>query len=123
MATETEERNKAIVREVNERMVRRDMTVYDEHPGLSETRQFFPRLLQAFPDLAIRIESIVAEGDQVAIHAWYEGTHKGDLMGYKPTGRRLRFQVVSMDRLENGRIVQHNAEAGFARAIFQARPH
>jgi len=28
-----------------------------------------------------------------------------------------------MDRLENGRIVQHNAEAGFARAIFQARPH
>jgi len=28
---------------------------------------------------------------------------------------------VSMDRLEDGRIVQHNAEAGFARAIFQAR--
>ena len=121
MPTETEERNKAIVRQVNERMVKRDMTVYDEHPGLSETKQFFPRLLQAFPDLAIRIESIVAEGDQVAIHAWYEGTHKGELMGYKPTGRSLRFQVVSMDRLENGRIVQHNAEAGFARAIFQAR--
>ena len=121
MATETEERNKAVVREVNERMVKRDMTVYDEHPGLSETKQFFPRLLQAFPDLAIRIESIVAEGDQVAIHAWYEGTHKGELMGYKPTGRSLRFQVVSMDRLENGRIVQHIAEAGFARAIFQAR--
>ncbi len=121
MSTEIEERNKAIVREVNERMVKRDMTVYDEHPGLSETKQFFPRLLQAFPDLAIRIEAIVAEGDQVAIHAWYEGTHKGELMGYKPTGRSLRFQVVSMDRLENGRIVQHNAEAGFARAIFQAR--
>jgi predicted ester cyclase len=123
MATETEERNKGIVREANDRMVRRDLTVYDEHPGLSETRQFFPRLLQAFPDLTIRIESIVAEGDQVAIHAWYEGTHKGELMGYKPTGRKLRFQVVSMDRLEDGRIVQHNAEAGFARAIFQARPH
>lgn len=121
MATESEERNKAIVREVNERMVKRDMTVFGEHPGLSETKQFFPRLLQAFPDLAIRIETIVAEGDLVAIHAWYEGTHKGELMGYKATGRKLRFQVVSMDRLENGRIVQHNAEAGFARAIFQAR--
>jgi predicted ester cyclase len=123
MVTESEERNKSIVREVNERMVKRDMTVFDEHPGLSETKQFFPRLLQAFPDLAIRIETIVAEGDQVAIHAWYEGTHKGELMGYKATGRKLRFQVVSMDRLEDGRIVQHNAEAGFARAIFQARPH
>jgi predicted ester cyclase len=121
MATETEERNKGIVREVNERMVRKDMSVFDEHPGLSETKQFFPRLLQAFPDLAIRIETIVAEGDHVAIHAWYEGTHKGELMGYKATGRSLRFQVVSMDRLENGRIVQHNAEAGFARAIFQVR--
>ena len=121
MATESEERNKAIVREVNERMVKRDMSVFDEHPGLSETKQFFPRLLQAFPDLAIRIETIVAEGDQVAIHAWYEGTHKGELMGYKATGRKLRFQVVSMDRLEDGKIVQHNAEAGFARAIFQAR--
>jgi predicted ester cyclase len=121
VATENEERNKAIVREVNERMVKRDMTVFAEHPGLSETKQFFPRLLQAFPDLAIRIETIVAEGDQVAIHASYEGTHKGELMGYKATGRKLRFQVVSIDRLENGRIVQHNAEAGFARAIFQAR--
>ena len=121
MAAETEERNKAIVREVNERMIKRDLTVYDEHPGLSETKQFFPRLLQAFPDLAIKIETIVAEGDQVATHAWFEGTHKGELMGYKATGRKLRFQVVSMDRLENGRIVQHNAEAGFARAIFQAR--
>lgn len=123
MSTETEERNKAIVREVNDRMVRRDPTVYEEHPGLAETGQFFPRLLQAFPDLAIRIETIVADGDHVAIHAWYEGTHKGELMGYKPTGRKLRFQVVSMDRLVDGRIVQHNAEAGFARAIFQARPH
>jgi predicted ester cyclase len=121
MATEAEERNKAIVREANERMVRRDMAVYDEHPGLSETRQFFPRLLQAFPDLTIRIETIIAEGDHVASHAWYEGTHKGELMGYKPSGKRLHFQVVSMDHLENGRIVQHNAEAGFARAIFQAR--
>jgi predicted ester cyclase len=121
MATATEEGNKAVVREVNERMVRRDMAVYDEHPGLSDTRQFFPRLLQAFPDLAVRIETIIAEGDNVAIHAWYEGTHKGELMGYKPSGKRLQFQVVSMDRVENGRIVQHNAEAGFARAIFQAR--
>ena len=121
MATDIEERNKAVVREVNDRMVKRDMTVYDEHPGLAETKQFFPRLLQAFPDLAIHIETLVAEGDQVATHAWYEGTHKGELMGYKATGRKLRFQVVSMDRLENGRIVQHNAEAGFARAIFQAR--
>jgi predicted ester cyclase len=123
MATDTAERNKAVVRVVNDRLVKRDMTVYDEHPGLSETRQFFPRLLQAFPDLTIHIESIVAEGDRVAIHAWYEGTHKGELMGYKATGRKLRFQVVSMDRLEDGRIVEHNAEAGFARAIFQARPH
>ncbi len=121
MSTESEERNKAIVREVNERMVRKDMTVFNEHPGLAETRQFFPRLLRAFPDMAIRIETIVAEGDQVATHAWYEGTHKGELMGYEPTGRKLRFQVVSMDRVEDGRIVQHNAEAGFARAIFQAR--
>jgi predicted ester cyclase len=123
VAAELEERNKAIVREVNERMIRRDLTVYDEHPGLAETRQFFPRLLQAFPDLAIRIETMVAEGNRVATHAWYEGTHKGELMGYKATGGRLRFQVVSMDRLEDGRIVQHNAEAGFARAIFQSRPH
>lgn len=121
MSTETEDRNKAVVREVNARMVRRDMAVYDEHPGLSETRQFFPRLLRAFPDLAIRIETIIAEGDRVAIHAWYEGTHKGELMGYKPSGNALRFQVVSMDRIEDGRIVQQNAEAGFARAIFQAR--
>ena len=119
MSTETEERNKAILREVHERMVRRDMPS-STTSRLSETRSFFPRSSRRFP-ISRSIETIVAERRSRAIHAWYEGTHKGELMGYKPSGKRLKFQVVSVDRLEDGRIVQHNAEAGFARAIFQAR--
>lgn len=36
MAMGTEERKQTVVREVNERMVRRDMAVYDEHPSLRD---------------------------------------------------------------------------------------
>ena len=52
-----------------------------------------------------------------AIHAGTEGTHKAS-HGYKPSGKRC----VQWSRW-NARdaIVQHNEEAGFARAIFQAR--
>lgn len=39
--------------------------------------QYRSMLHQAFPDLKVTIEDIVAEGDRVAVRARWTGTHRG----------------------------------------------
>jgi predicted ester cyclase len=116
----TEEANKAIVLEVLERIFNRnDPTVLEEHPGLSETVAQMSRRGAAFPDLNIRVETVIAEGDKVAYMAWLKGTHLGVFAGVPATGRPIEYQVIGLDRLENGRIVEHHANGDFLNVLDQ----
>ena len=40
-----------------------------------------------------------------------EGTHMGEWMGIKPSGKRVRLRGLNFDRLSDGRIVEHWGEA------------
>ena len=60
----------------------------------------------AFPDLAITIEDLIAEGDQVVVHATLRGTHRGDFFGLPPTGRTVAVGGLARYRLSSGRIVE-----------------
>ena len=48
-------------------------------PGPEPVLQYRAMLHTAFPDLRIKIEDIVAEGDRVAVRARWTGTHRGPL--------------------------------------------
>ncbi|MEM7593823.1 MAG: ester cyclase, partial [Cyanobacteria bacterium P01_A01_bin.83] len=37
----------------------------------------------------------------------FKGTHKGELMGIPPTGKQVTFSVIHIDRVKNGKIVEH----------------
>lgn len=111
--SEVEERNKRLLRRLTKIIVDGDLEDLADHPGYYETRHRLPALRAAFPDLTVTIERQVAEGDLVATHAWFEGTHTGEWLGIAPTGKRVRFQNVSVDRVEDGKVVQHNAESGW----------
>jgi predicted ester cyclase len=114
-----EARNKAIVLDAMERSERDDPTVYDEHPGFSDTQRMRPRRMAAFPDMTIRVESVIAEGDRVALLCWATGTHRGDFAGIPATGKSVTYQVVIMDRLHDGKIVQHNASPDMMAVLVQ----
>ena len=116
---ETEERNKAIVLGMYERLHRGELAVLDDHPGMAETKVYFPLAFAAFPDLAARVEQVIAEGDKVVVHIWLTGTHTGPLAGIPPTGKAVEFQLIAIDRLEDGRVVQHNSEEGWMNVMMQ----
>ncbi|MDX6397487.1 MAG: hypothetical protein QOJ43_895 [Gaiellaceae bacterium] len=59
-----------------------------------------------FPDLQITIDEQVAEGDRVVTRWSARGTHGGDLMGMPATGKQATVTGMTIDRLENGRIVE-----------------
>jgi len=67
---------------------------------------FYNNLRQAFPDLQVRIEDMLAEGDKVAVRATFEGTHMGDAFGVSATGRRINVVCIAIARVEGGKIVQ-----------------
>jgi len=60
----------------------------------------------AFPDLALTVEQTVAEGDYVATRWTSRGTHKGELFGIAPTGKEAVVTGISIDRWQDGKIVE-----------------
>lgn len=60
----------------------------------------------AFPDLHLTIENIIAEGDTVMARWSCHGTHKGDLNGIAPTGKRVDLTGFTAARISGGRLAE-----------------
>ena len=60
----------------------------------------------AFPDLRITIEDMIAEGETVVTRWSCRGTHKGDLSGIAPTGKPITISGITVSRFANGKIAQ-----------------
>ncbi len=59
---------------------------------------------EAFPDLKVTVHAQVAEGDIVVTRWSAAGTHLGDFMGHKPTGKSVQINAIHMHQIANGRI-------------------
>ena len=74
----------------------------------------------AFPDLRCTVEEQVAEGDRVVSRWTLRGTHEGDFFGVAPTGNRVEFTGIQIDRFdESGKIVEERAEFDLLGAMRQ----
>ena len=60
----------------------------------------------AFPDLQIRLESVIAEGDLVAYQSVWSGTHLGEWRGIPPTGKRVEWMATCYRRVRDGKLVE-----------------
>jgi len=76
--------------------------------GPAALRQTVQWLLAQFPDLHMRIEAIVAEGDTVAVRVLSEGTNLGPLNGVvPPTGKRFAARQSHWFRVADRRLAEH----------------
>lgn len=116
--TETMERNKELVLRfygTSEEGVRRDLLAPDmvgRAPGIPPFGrdgflQGIAELTEAFPDGTYTNDDIIAEGDKVVTVGRFRGTHLKPFHGAPPTGKPVTFAAVHVDRLSNGRIVEH----------------
>ncbi len=60
----------------------------------------------AFPDLTYHVDFQLAEGDLVATRFTATGTQTGLFQGIPPTGRRIRYSGIDINRIANGMIVE-----------------
>jgi predicted ester cyclase len=61
-------------------------------------------LTQAFPDLRVRIDDLIAEDDKVVARLTFEGTHQGPFRDFEPTGRPVSFGAIRIYQLAGGRV-------------------
>ena len=73
---------------------------------VAEFKQFHAGYRNAFPDVNIRVDGLVAEGDLVTIRWSGSATHLGDGLGFPATGRPAQFTGMSVVRVENGKLVE-----------------
>ena len=74
--------------------------------GSNGFKQMISTLHDAFPDLTIHEEAILAEGDTVATRWVATGTQEGDFIGSPPSGRRFKISGQSIYRVRDGKIVE-----------------
>jgi predicted ester cyclase len=60
----------------------------------------------AFPDLHFECTDFVAEGDKVLTRWTLTGTHMGEFLGAAPTGKKIKVEGMSLDRIENGLVAE-----------------
>ncbi len=69
-------------------------------------KQFLSMWFNAFPDLHVTIDDLLAEGDRCATRWTGRGTHKGELMGIPPTGKQVTMMGISIDHIVGGKFVE-----------------
>jgi predicted ester cyclase len=84
--------------------------------GIQGAREHVIGVRQTYPDLTLTIDQQIAEGDWVATCITARGTHKGTWLGIKPTGRKVTYTGVNIEKVENGKITEHG---GAANLLFQ----
>lgn len=74
--------------------------------GPEGVKQDISKYRSAFPDLYFTIEDLIGEGDRVVSRFRVTGTHKGELMGIPPTGKRAEVTGISIVRFAGGKIAE-----------------
>jgi steroid delta-isomerase-like uncharacterized protein len=74
--------------------------------GVKSYRQEVVGFRSVFPDIAVTIIHLLADGDKVISHVHMRGTHKGEFMGISATGKRVEWSAITILRLANGKIAE-----------------
>jgi steroid delta-isomerase-like uncharacterized protein len=118
-AGELEEKNKAVARTALEEMLGRGRIEENEaiyspdyvshgsrDIGRAEDRETTKGWRQAFPDLRVHIDKILAEGDLVSVRFIAEGTNTASGLGLPATGKSIRIVGTTILRIVDGKILE-----------------
>jgi steroid delta-isomerase-like uncharacterized protein len=75
--------------------------------GYEQAKQFVSTFFEAFPDINISVDDVIAEGDKVVSRYTFRGTHQGETQEFgPPTGRQMELEGITIHRFEDGKIVE-----------------
>ena len=109
----------AVVVDIIRGMVERGGEALAPHPGMDHLRRLWPSVQAAIPDFRAELVQQVVDGDRVATLWIFSGTQQGPIFGIPGSGKPVRFQNVSIARVEDGKVVEYNSETGWLDFLMQ----
>jgi hypothetical protein len=88
-------------------------------PGPEGLRQVVDGFFEAFPDMRVTVEDIVAENDKAATRGSMTGTQKGTFMGVPPTGKTINIGYLDIWKAQNGRFIENWVRLDLFSALIQ----
>ena len=88
--------------------------------GIDGMKEHIKATKQTYPDYRMKILKQFCAGDYVISEFIMEGTHEGEWIGIKPTGKRLVFTGVNIDKVADGLIVEHGGAVNTFETLFEA---
>lgn len=75
---------------------------------------------KVFPDLKLTIENQISEDDWVVTVYSVTGTFKNEWFNMRPTGKPITFTGVNVDRIKDGKIIEHGGAANLFEPLIKA---
>ena len=75
--------------------------------GIDGMEQHLVAVKNTYPDYTMEITRQFEDGDTVISEFIMRGTHKGEFIGITPTNRVIEMTGVDIDKIVNGKIVEH----------------
>jgi len=113
-----QERNKDLVLRANQEIISNgnlayvdsvfaeDFRLNGSEVGREAIKNFIAPLLEAFPDLEITIEPLLAEGHLVGWQRTHTGTHRGQIMGIPASNQQITWSSLILSRISEGKVVE-----------------
>lgn len=87
--------------------------------GIDGMKQHLLALKRTYPDYIMKIIRQYVEGDYVISEFIMRGTHKGEFIGITPTNKILEITGVDIDKVIDGKIVEHGGAANTFETFFE----
>jgi predicted ester cyclase len=122
--------NKEVIRTYYDRVMNgHDLDAIGEYWADQQLREGVTRgcmsYFDAFPDLHVSLDDVIAEDDKVFVRSTMTGTHDGEYKGIPPTGRNVATDCAEVYRLSpEGKIVGYwclTNVAGLMRQLTEER--
>jgi len=87
--------------------------------GREAIEQVYRSFFRAFPDVTVRQDALLMDGDRAVLLLNLSGTDSGGLMGLAPTGRSFSMAMVFLDEFKDGVIARERRIYDFTGLLIQ----
>ncbi len=91
------------------------------HIGVEGMAEHIAMTKQTYPDYAIKVTRQFCDGEYIVTEFIMEGTHEGEWIGIKPTHKKLKFTGVDIDRVMDGKIVEHGGAVNTFQTLLEEK--
>lgn len=88
--------------------------------GVEGMKQHMIDVRKTYPDLKMTIIRQYVDGNTVISEFIMEGTHIGEWLGMKPSNKKLIMTGVDIDKVIDGKIVEHGGAVNTFDTLFEA---